>query len=600
MEQKLSMILRRVQKPTRYVGGELSGAVFNPDTRVRFCACTPKLYEEGMADKNANVLYYMLNDRKGYSCERCFAPYVDMANELKKAGMELFSLETRTPLKKFDLLNFHFKAESEYSNLLYMLSLGGVELERKDRREGAPFVYASGVVTANPEPLADFLDFAIIGDIEDVTIKVIDTVMKAKLSRLSRMQTLDNLAKIEGVYVYSKFDFDFDKNGDIKKITGKPVKRQVLRDLERAYYPSNAMISNEHLENDCYKLEIMRGCTRGCRFCQAGYISRPRRERRVQSLVSKATAAVIRSGVDKIELLSPANGDYSHLDELLASMKTLSADRNVRIFMRDLNQNYEISGSSENKKKIEYELSLEAGTERLRNIINKCLSDEEAFASLKSAFLRGVNQLNLKFMVGLPYETTADLMGIVETINKIKQLYKKYQTTSRKLKISVEFKTFVPKAYTAFMWCSFVPVKEATKRLALLKMVLSKLGVTVKIKDPRLSEIEAIFSRGDRRLGKVLKYAYLHGAIFDYNSEMFNPSAYSVAFNKTGVDKEWYLKRFDKDTIFAFDAINMGVDKSYLYSEYEKAKEGVVTCDCKRGCNGCGLYKMGVCQDGHN
>lgn len=598
MDKKLENILKRVEKPARYVGGEIGMPPVSVETRVKYCLCFPDVYEVGMSNVGTKILYHMLNDRKGYSCERCYAPWGDMGEELKKENYPLFSLETKTPLKDFDLLGFSFGYELSYTTFLYMLDLAQIPFKAKERGEDYPLIYGGGLCMSNPEPLADFLDFAVVGDGEEITIKIIDVVMKAKLSKLKKSEVLKLLSEIDGVYVPSFVDVSFDKDLKLKEIEGKKVRRQIVKDLDRAYFPTKLMIPNEQAVFDRAVIEIMRGCTRGCRFCQAGFLYRPVRERRVQTLVSQATAQIYSCGFDELGVSSLSTGDYSKLPELMSFLEPLCSEKKVKLSLPSLRLdsfNGDMVGLTGGKS---LTFAPEAGTQRLRDVINKNITDEDINSALISSFEAGYNSIKFYFMIGLPFETAEDLMGIVEIVKRAKELYKKHKKANKPLSISVSAATFIPKPFTPFQWCSFIGVNEADKRQTFLKIALKKIGVKFSFHDPKSSETEAILSRGDRRLGSVLIEAYKNGANFDSWSELFNSEAYDKAFESVGLDRNLYLSKKNVKDILPWNLVDSGIDVSFLEKEYEKAKIAGVTKDCRAGCNGCGLTRLGVCKYG--
>lgn len=600
MDKKLSAILKKVEKPSRYVGGELCMPVIDDNVRVRYCLCVPEVYEDAFKHVEAKVIYHMLNDRKGYSCERCYAPYLDMGRELKKEKYPLYSLETKTPLSKFNVLNFNFHYELTYTTFLYMLNLAGIPLESKNRGEEYPLIYGSGICMCNPEPIADFLDFAVVGDVEDVTIKIIETIMRAKVAKLTKEETLKQLSLIEGVYVPKYVDIDYSSKGEIKEVKGNVVKRQIVRDLDRVYFPTKLILSNVKTKYDCGVIEIMKGASSSARYYQQGFLSRPIRERRVQSLVSQATAQIYNSGENRIMLSSLTIGDYSKIQELNRLLLPLCENKNVNLGL----PKFDITKVKNDLVGLEDEntlaFTIEAGSQRLRNIINKNISTEDIINAFRISFEAGYNNINLYFMIGLPYENSQDLLSIIDIVLKAREIYEEINKTIKNLKINVCISSFIPKPFTPFQWSAFVGTEELKKRQLFLSVAFNKLNINYIFYNAESSEIEAMLSRGDRRLGVVLKDAFFGGAIFDKNPKLFNANAYYNALEKNNIDINLYLNKKDLKEVLPWSLIDAGIAENYLKNEYELAKDGVITQDCKKGCSNCGLVKWGMCNYGRN
>lgn len=593
MEKNLIEILKKVEKPARYMGGEALVRPVGTQMRVKFCLCCPTLYEMGMKRRDANILYYLLNDRKGYSAERCYAPQVDMARELLKEGVKLFSLENKLPLSQFDLLAFSLEEELDYFNIAYMLTLAKIPAEAVKRTSDFPLIFAYGKLAFNPEPLANIFDFFIIGDYEDMAVKVVDTIMKAKLSNLNKQEILTKLAQIEGIYVPSLIEVVKDKKG-IVKIKGS-VKSQVIRDLDRAFFPTKLMISNIGSESESAFIEPVRGCGAGCRFCQEGYVSRPVRERRVQTLVSQATSQIVNSGFDRLRIALPSAEAFPRLKNLLTLLEPICSSKGVEVEVENVGCDNELN-SKILKQEDELVLSLEAGSERLRKIINKPLSKGEILSRIEKAFNEGTNKIRLFFMVGLPYETAEDLMEIIELALAIKQLYKSKHQDENKLQIVVQTSVFIPKAFTPFQWSAFIGIKEAEKRLGFIAKGLSQIGVKNESCNPTESAVSAIMLRGDREVSKCIIEGAKRGVL---NLGNFDANLFFDVAKDCGIDSSKYFAKKDIKDVLAWDFIDVGVGKQFFIKELVRAQKDETTDKCANSCSNCGLHARGLCKYGN-
>ncbi len=574
-ERELNKILLSVEKPARYVGGEWNVPSMKKNARAKFCFCFPDVYEIGMSNLGISILYQAVNNHSDFVAERCFAPWVDMAQALKDNNIDLFSLETKTPLKNFDVIGFSMQFELLYSNMLYMLDLGSIPFFAKDRDESCPIVVAGGPCSVNPEPFADFCDAVLIGEGEETCVNVLEVVAGAKEKGLTRHDTLTLLSKIEGVYVPSLLK------------AGEKVKKAVLADFENAVTNTKPIVPNIEVVFDRATLELYRGCASGCRFCQAGFWYRPIRERSVDRLVSVAQDMTESAGFGELSLCSLSTSDYSHFQDLKVELDKVVSEHNMTLALPSLRLSSFTADMASSSRKSSLTFAPEAGTQRLRNVINKNVTDEE-IGNIKNAFEAGYDSVKLYFMMGLPTETLEDLDGIAEICKRLKWLY--FQARNKRgLNISVSCSVFIPKPSTPFQWEAQISFDEMRERQNYLRAQLRQIkGVNFSWHGAETSVLEAVFARGDKKLSKVIERAYQLGAKFDSWSEHFKWDVWTQAFDECGLKMSDYSGAFDLDKELAWDFIDMGVSKRYLERERQLAYEGKTTRSCRDGCNGCG------------
>lgn len=599
MEKDLEKLLLSVQCPARYIGGEINTPNIDENARVKFCMLSPELYEVGMTDIKFLTIYHKVNDRKGNSCERCFAPWLDMASALKKNNKRLFSLENKKPLHEFDLLGASLSYQTDFTTLLYMLDLGGITLQADKRHENEPLVFGMGAATLNPEVVASFLDFIIVGDAEEVILPVLECLRSAKTNKFSRSQTLHELAKLQSVYVPSLNYIEYDKKGNAKGFSMPAVKKAVSMDLDRTYFPTNLQIPNIKTVRECVKIEPIRGCTKGCRFCQYSFVSRPIRTRRVANLSSAAMTGVTTTGFSKIDFVSKCVGEYPKLSALLPELDAIAVEKKANYLLPSFEGSQCYTDFVRLETKDTIGLTIEAGSLALRNKINKDLSDDRIEEALVKAYRAGYSCIKMYFMIGLPFETGADLLGIIETVKRAKALYRKYKTGSKPLYLSCVISNFIPKPFTPFAWCESISIKEAEKRFRFIKKGLRGLSVRSIFYSPEYSQVEAILSRGGRRISDAVILAYKYGSVFDRNKQLFNFKAYQKAFDDLNICIEHELARRDTSLVLPWDNVDILVDKCWLLQEFDNAKNGKVTPDCRTGCKACGLSRAGVCKHGN-
>lgn len=605
LSDRIESLMATVQKPVRYMGGEFNSVMKNPDeVDVRFAFLFPDTYEVGMSHLGMKILYHAINRRPYAWCERVFSPWVDMADAMRAAGVPLFSLESRTPVSEFDLLGVTLQYEMSFTNVLDALDLAGLPLRAADRREG-PFVIAGGPCAFNPEPLAPFVDLVALGDGEVETIEVVDCYRAWKASGAPREAFLQEAAKIRGVYVPALYDVAYNGDGTVARIAPRPgsgapevVRKAMVADLNSAEYPEKLIVPYGEVVHNRIMLEIFRGCTRGCRFCQAGMIYRPVRERSPEKLMEMAQKLVGATGYDEISLMSLSSGDYSCLPELAREMVERFAARRVRISLpsqRIDNVLTETLRETQKVKKTALTLAPEAGTQRLRDVINKGVTEDDLVRSVTDAFEQGWSAVKLYFMIGLPTETDEDVLAIAELARLVRRCYFSVPKERRApgLRITVSASVFVPKNFTPFQWEAQLDAETVVRRQKLLRDALREVkGVDFKYHAPDVSFIEAVFARGDRRLADVLERAYRLGCRFDGWSDQFRYDLWLKAFEEIGLDPAFYaLRERPAGEVFPWDHLDCGVTKSFLAREREKAARGETTHDCRKGCVGCGVNR---------
>ena len=596
-------ILPTVQKPARYTGGEWGEIQKKKeDVRVRVAFCFPDTYEIGMSNVGMRILYGVMNRMDGVWCERVFAPWGDMEEAMRRSGLPLWALESQDPVKDFDMIAFTIGYEMSYSNILNMLLLAGVPLHARERQGLHNMVFAGGVCAFNPEPLADFVDFFSLGEGEESTPEIVALYDRAKAEGWSKEQFLKEVSRIPGVYVPSFYLHEYNDDGTLKRIVpldGAPetVTKRIVEDLDSAYFPTDMIVPSTEIVHDRANLEVFRGCIRGCRFCQAGFSCRPVRKKSPEALYRQAVETMAHSGNNEITLSSLSTSDYRGLKELTDRLIPYCADQHISLSVPSLradNFSRELMEKLQAVRKSGLTFAPEAGTQRLRDVINKNLTEDEILSTCAQAFSGGWSNVKLYFMLGLPTETDEDVLGIAELVYKIIQEWKEHGTSKKRgLRVHVATAYFVPKPHTPFQWEKQITPQEYLRRCKLLKDHFYSKSIEYDYHSPDLSRLEAVFARGVRRLGPVIETAVRSGARLDGWDEYFNYAKWYAAFRECGIEESFYTTRgYGEDELLPWDPIDVGVSKKFLLRERRRAYEGVVTPDCRHGCAGCGANKL--------
>lgn len=598
-------LLKKVQKAVRYTGGELNCVMKKPEeVKTRFAFCFPDVYEIGMSHLGMKILYHLMNEREDTWVERVFAPWEDMEREMRQAHIPLFALESRDPIAKFDFVGFTLQYEMSYSNIINMLDLAEIPLHSSERTEGMPFVCAGGPCAFNPEPLADFIDFYLLGEGEEIWPEVLDVFVAWKESGAEREKFLIEISHIEGIYVPAFYDVLWDEEGKFagmrpnRSDVAAVVQKRIVQQLDQVYYPDRMIVPYMEIVHDRIMLEVFRGCIRGCRFCQAGMIYRPVREKDSTTLCNFAEKLIDATGYDEISLASLSTSDYTQLPELMEGLLQFSEKEHVSLSLPSLridNFSLDLMEKVQTVRKSGLTFAPEAGTQRLRDVINKGITEEDLIRGAKLAFEGGWSHIKLYFMIGLPTETEEDILGIASLAQKVVDTFYSVDKEKRAkfVNVTVSVSSFVPKAFTPFQWEAQDSIQVLKEKQQLLKNAIHSRHISYQYHESYVSHLEGVFARGDRRLCRVLEKAHELGCKYDGWDEFFRYGTWMEAFEKAGVDPLWYTARkrpFDEP--LPWDHIDCGVTKSFMQRECERAYQEVITPNCRKACSGCGAQRL--------
>ena len=612
-------ILLKIEKPARYIGNEVNSVMKdNNEVDVRFAMCFPDVYEIGMSHLGIQILYDMFNQREDVWCERVYSPWLDLHKIMKEEQIPLFALESQDPIRDFDFLGITIQYEMCYTNILQILDLSRIPIHSRDRSEADPIVIGGGPCTYNPEPLAEFFDIFYIGEGETVYDELLDTYKEYRAAGKSRIEFLERAAQIEGLYVPMFYDAIYHEDGTLASFTPNNehapavIKKQMVLDVTDAPYPQAPVVPFIKATQDRVVLEIQRGCIRGCSFCQAGMLYRPTRERNVDRLKQYAKAMLENTGHEEISLSSLSSSDYSELKELVTFLIDEFKGEGINISLPSLRIDafsLDVMSKVQDIKKSSLTFAPEAGSQRMRDVINKGLTEEIILEGAGQAFEGGWNKVKLYFMLGLPTETEEDMKAIAHLAEKVARRYYEIPKEQRngKCQITASSSFFIPKPFTPFQWAQMFPSEEYIRRATIVKheflQQLNKKSLKYNWHEADVTVLEGVFARGDRKVGKVIEEAYRLGCLYDSWSESFDNEKWMQAFANTGVDIEFYtMRERSMDELFPWDFIDIGVTKNFLKKEWERAMNAQVTPNCRMQCSGCGAAKFGggVCFEGKN